>query len=220
METRIKVLLTDQPGVLSRLTFALQPLGLGACRYEAKDEQSRPGFALVTLVADGSGARDADLISALQSVDGLKEVLDIAHGDIDPQGPSLAVLADYLDHQGSDDTSTRGLDSYFRAHIRGLMDLVSKLQGHDACQALLTHITDAAVNAKWPASLNGSGTDSSAEISAQQYRAVFHRTVGQAGHMVGAPLVSKQLQAVDKRMRDAGEDVDSLAKQLGVANIP
>jgi len=52
-----------------------------------------------------------------------------------------------------------------------------------------------------------------------QYQQVFKKAVDHAAELMGHPLVVKQLKAVEKRMRDEGENVNALSEQLGVTDI-
>ena len=220
MENRITLLLSKQPGVLARATVALQPLGLKYRGFEAKDDTSRPGFTVVTLVAEGDNVLEADLNAQLKQINGVVEVLKLVHGGTAPQKVSTDRITNYLDAQDVKDASSpASLDSYFREQIRGLTNLVAKLQGQDKVQILLTDLSEAAAKAEWPVAYKGNGSDNLAKISPQQYRLVFQKAVDLAVDLMGLPLVVKQLQAVEKRLRDLGEDVGALSEQLGVTHI-
>jgi len=220
MENRITLLLSKQPGVLARATVALQPLGLKYRGFEEKDDTSQPGFTVVTLVAEGDNISEADLNAKLKEINGVVEVLKLVHGGTAPQKVSTDRITNYLDAQDVKDTSsTSSLDAYFREQIRGLTNLIAKLQGQDKVQILLTDLAEAAAKAKWPAAFDGNGSYNPAEISPMQYRLVFQMAVNHAGELMGQSLVVKQLQAVEKRLRDSGEDVGALSGQLGVTDI-
>jgi hypothetical protein len=219
METSITLLLRNQPGVLARATVALQYLGLRYRRYEGKDDTSRPGFIVVTLVAEGGSVSEADLTAKLSEIKGFMEVLRLEGGGATSQQASPDLMAHYLNTPGTGASTTSSMDSYFREQIRGLTNLITKLQGKEKVQILLTELDETAANVKWPNDSVNNDSGQPPEILPMQYQQVFKKAVDHAAELMGHPLVVKQLKAVEKRMRDEGENVNALSEQLGVTDI-